>query len=54
MSFYAVWEVKEGEESAERKEVTLLHRVKCSFRDKMLPGLWMGTQSSCSIVKKEA
>ena len=53
MSFYAVREGKEGEESAERKEVTLLHRVKCSFKDKMLPGVWLGTHSSCSIVKKD-
>ncbi|XP_067101393.1 stonustoxin subunit beta-like [Osmerus mordax] len=54
ISFYAVREVKEGEESAERKEATLLHRVKGSFKDKMLPGLWVGTQSSCSILKKDA
>ncbi|KAF7661180.1 hypothetical protein LDENG_00267210 [Lucifuga dentata] len=53
LNFYAVEEVKEGEESTGRKEVKLLQQVMSSFKEKLMPGFWVGTQSHCSIVKKE-
>lgn len=53
LNFYAVEEVKDGEEGAGGKEVKLLHPVRSSFKEKMIPGFWMGTQSSCLMVKKE-
>lgn len=46
ISFYIV-----TGEGAER-EVKLLHRVKASNDKKILPGFWMGVQSSCTILKK--
>ncbi|XP_062234470.1 stonustoxin subunit beta-like [Platichthys flesus] len=53
LNFYAVEEVKEGEEGAGGKEVRPLHQVRSTFEEKMIPGFWMGTQSKCSIIQKE-
>lgn len=53
LNFYAVEEVTEGEEGAGAKEVKLLHQVKSSFSEKVIPGFWLGTQSHCLIKKKE-
>uniref|UniRef100_A0A667XTU0 Stonustoxin subunit beta-like n=1 Tax=Myripristis murdjan TaxID=586833 RepID=A0A667XTU0_9TELE len=44
--FYAV-----NGEGAQR-EVTLLHRINTPIEKKVLPGFWIGIQSSCSILKK--
>lgn len=38
-------------DGAER-EVTLLHRVKTTLDKKILPGFWMGIQSSCTILRR--
>ncbi|XP_023267008.1 tripartite motif-containing protein 16-like protein [Seriola lalandi dorsalis] len=46
ISFYAV--TGEGAE----KEVKLLHKVKTSIEKKILPGFWVGIQSSCTILRK--
>ena len=53
LNFYAVDEVKEGEESPGGKEVKLLQQVRSSFKEKMLPGFWVGNHSHCLITKKE-
>ncbi|XP_074518744.1 stonustoxin subunit beta-like [Halichoeres trimaculatus] len=53
LNFYAVEEEKEGEESTGGREVKLLQRIKGTFREKMLPGFWVGTQSHCLLVKPE-
>lgn len=53
LNFYAVEEVKEGEEGTGAKEVTLLQQYKASFKEKMMPGFWVGMQSHCVILKKE-
>lgn len=53
LNFYAVEEAREGEESTGGKEVKLLQQVKSSFKEKMIPGFWVGTQSHCLIKKKE-
>lgn len=53
LNFYAVDEVKEGEESTGGKEVKLLQQVRSSFKEKMLPGFWVGNHSHCLITKKE-
>lgn len=53
LNFYAVEMVKEGEDGAEEKEVKLLRQVKSSFKEKMLPGFWVGPQSHCLLKKKE-
>ncbi|XP_026172190.1 stonustoxin subunit beta-like [Mastacembelus armatus] len=50
LKFYAVEEVKEG---AGEKEVILLQEFRGSFKEKMMPGFWVGTHSHCSMVKKE-
>ncbi|MEQ2160648.1 hypothetical protein GOODEAATRI_001596 [Goodea atripinnis] len=50
LSFYAV---KEGEEGTARKEVKPLHQIRSSFKQKLLPGFWVGTHSYCLILKKE-
>lgn len=46
ISFYVV-----TGDGAER-EVTLLHRVKTTLDKKILPGFWMGIQSSCTILMR--
>uniref|UniRef100_A0A7N8YG73 B30.2/SPRY domain-containing protein n=2 Tax=Mastacembelus armatus TaxID=205130 RepID=A0A7N8YG73_9TELE len=46
ISFYAV-----AGEGAER-EVKLLHKVKTTIEKKILPGFWIGIQSSCTILRK--
>ncbi|XP_012718478.2 stonustoxin subunit beta [Fundulus heteroclitus] len=53
LSFYAVKEVEEGEEGTASKEVKLLHQIKSSFEQKLLPGFWVGNHSYCLILKKE-
>ncbi|XP_041672049.1 stonustoxin subunit beta-like [Cheilinus undulatus] len=53
LNFYAVEEVMEGEESTGVKEVKLLQQIKSTFKEKVLPGFWVGTQSHCLILKKE-
>ncbi|XP_035796680.2 stonustoxin subunit beta-like [Amphiprion ocellaris] len=52
LNFYSV-EVKEGEEGTAGKEVKLLQQIKSSFKEKLLPGFWVGTQSHCLLTKKE-
>lgn len=44
--FYAV-----TGEGAER-EAQLLHKVETSMDQKILPGFWIGIQSSCTILKR--
>ncbi|XP_029384245.1 tripartite motif-containing protein 16-like protein [Echeneis naucrates] len=46
ISFYTV-----TGEGAER-EVKLLHKVKTVIMKKILPGFWIGIQSSCTLLKK--
>lgn len=38
-------------EGAER-EVMLVHKVKTTIKKKILPGFWVGIQSSCTLLKK--
>uniref|UniRef100_A0AAY4AJU6 B30.2/SPRY domain-containing protein n=1 Tax=Denticeps clupeoides TaxID=299321 RepID=A0AAY4AJU6_9TELE len=52
INFYAVESVEEEEESRGRKEVKLLHSFRKPINDKILPGFWVGMQSSCVIVKR--
>ncbi|KAG7334636.1 hypothetical protein KOW79_001232 [Hemibagrus wyckioides] len=37
----------------EPREARLLHRYKTTFKDKLLPGIWVGQKSSCWICKKD-
>lgn len=54
LNYYAVEEVKEGAEgTVGAKEVKLLVQIKSPFKEKMIPGFWVGNHSHCSIVKKE-
>ncbi|XP_051273765.1 tripartite motif-containing protein 16-like protein isoform X1 [Dicentrarchus labrax] len=46
ISFYVV--TGEGAE----QEVQLLHKIKTSIEKNILPGFWMGIQSSCTILKR--
>ncbi|XP_061079176.1 tripartite motif-containing protein 16 [Conger conger] len=46
VSFFAV----QGEEG--QKEAKLLHRYKVSFKERLLPGFWVGTNSYCWIQKR--
>lgn len=46
ISFYAV-----TGEGAER-EVELLYKVKSTLDNKILPGVWVGIQSSCKLLKR--
>ncbi|KAM6957209.1 tripartite motif-containing protein 16 [Aplochiton taeniatus] len=40
-------------EGEAEKEVRLIHAYKCSFKDKLLPAFWIGTNSHCLIHKKD-
>lgn len=53
LNFYAVQEVREGEEGTAGMEVKLLQQVNSCFKEKMIPGFWVGTGSNCLIKKKE-
>lgn len=53
IDFYAVEDVIEGGERNGKKEVKLLKQFKSSLKEKMMPGLWVGTNSDCVIKKKE-
>ncbi|KAJ3608265.1 hypothetical protein NHX12_025314 [Muraenolepis orangiensis] len=44
LHFYAVEELGDGQ-----KEAHLLKKIKTSFKQKILPGFWVGTQSYCLI-----
>ena len=46
IKFLAVVGESEGE-----KEVRLIHKYKATFKDKLLPGLWIGTNSFCQFRK---
>lgn len=48
LSFYVVRETEGG-----AKEVQLLHQFKTTFKEKMLPGFWVGRKSYCFICKKD-
>nr|XP_057918641.1 stonustoxin subunit beta-like [Doryrhamphus excisus] len=47
ISFYVV--TREGSQ----REVKLLYKVKTNIEKKILPGFWIGIQSSCTLLKKE-
>ncbi|KAI7789684.1 tripartite motif-containing protein 16 [Triplophysa rosa] len=49
ISFYTV----ETEESSKKKDVKLIHRFKNPIKEGIVPGFWMGSNSSCLILKKE-
>ncbi|KAJ8402516.1 hypothetical protein AAFF_G00365990 [Aldrovandia affinis] len=49
MNFYILLD---GEEGEGKKEVKLLHRYKVSFKERLLPGFWVGRNSFCRIQKK--
>uniref|UniRef100_A0A3Q3VNP1 SPRY-associated domain-containing protein n=1 Tax=Mola mola TaxID=94237 RepID=A0A3Q3VNP1_MOLML len=53
LNFCAVQEVREGEEHTGGREVKLLQQVRSSFKEKLIPGMWLGTQSHCMIKKRE-
>ncbi|XP_037546798.1 tripartite motif-containing protein 16-like protein [Nematolebias whitei] len=46
ITFYTV--TGEGAE----KEVGLLHKIKTSIEKKVLPGFWLGVQSSCTLLRR--
>lgn len=46
ISFYAV----RGEGA--HREVELLHRVKSAIEKRILPGFWIGIQSSCTLLRR--
>ncbi|XP_061910860.1 tripartite motif-containing protein 16-like [Entelurus aequoreus] len=48
LNFYAVEKKEDREE-----EVKLLQRIKSCFREKMLPGVWLGVNSHCVVRKRE-
>lgn len=50
INFYLVQGRKEGEE---HKEVTLLYRIQTEMTQRILPGFWMGINSTCTILNKE-
>ncbi|XP_065114935.1 tripartite motif-containing protein 16-like [Paramisgurnus dabryanus] len=47
--FYAV----ETEENSERKELKQIYRYENPINKSVVPGFWMGRESSCLILKKE-
>ncbi|ROI16493.1 hypothetical protein DPX16_4527, partial [Anabarilius grahami] len=49
LCFYAV----ETEQDSQKKQVKLLHRFKNPIKETILPGFWVGRQSSCLILNKE-
>jgi len=48
LNYYAVEELE-----GKQKEVHLLKQIKASFKQKMMPGFWVGTQSYCLILSQE-
>jgi len=42
-----------SEEGEGPKEVKLLHRIQAEITQKILPGFWMGINSSCTLLSKE-
>jgi len=52
INFYGVKDVEGGDDSTVMKEVQLLHQMRRSFKDKLMPAFWLGTNSSCKIVKE--
>ncbi|XP_036408761.1 stonustoxin subunit beta [Megalops cyprinoides] len=52
MNFYIVEGGQEGEEGEGKKEVKLLHKFKAPFKERLLPGFWVGRKSYCWIQKK--
>lgn len=53
LNFYGVLDVKEGEEATGEREVTILQEIRSPFKQKMIPGFWVGNQSHCIVIKKE-
>ncbi|TRY88096.1 hypothetical protein DNTS_000674 [Danionella cerebrum] len=41
------------DQETKQREVKLLHRYENPLKEKLLPGFWMGSKSSCIILKKE-
>ncbi|XP_061086437.1 tripartite motif-containing protein 16-like [Conger conger] len=53
IKFYLVeWKV-EGEEDTGRKEAKLIYKYQSPMTERVVPGIWVGRSSSCSILKKE-
>ncbi|XP_062381743.1 tripartite motif-containing protein 16-like protein [Sardina pilchardus] len=50
INFYLVQDRKEGGKS---KEVKLLHRIETEMTQRILPGFWMGMNSTCTILSKD-
>ncbi|XP_066497736.1 stonustoxin subunit beta [Hoplias malabaricus] len=48
LCFYLVEETEDG-----AREVQMLHHFKTTFKDKVLPGFWIGRKSFCQIRKKD-
>lgn len=53
LNFYSVNGQTDEEGAAGGKEVKLLHQVKSSFTQRMIPGFWVGMQSHCLIIHAE-
>ncbi|XP_030626050.1 tripartite motif-containing protein 16-like protein [Chanos chanos] len=50
MIFYLV---EGGKESRGEREVRLLHRIQADIQKPVIPGFWVGINSSCVLLKKE-